>query len=70
MFIESNNCFIIDNDSVLLFDLKTRRTSTAFNECKGYMGVFGANLESLLSCGLVTIPDPTLSFDFGYDYEC
>ena len=70
VFIESNDCFIIDNDSVLLFDLKTRRTSTAFNECKGYMGVFGANLESLLSCGLVTIPDPTLSFDFGYDYEC
>ncbi|KAG7640956.1 F-box-like domain superfamily [Arabidopsis suecica] len=62
VFLASNDGSIFDNDSVLLFDLKTRRTNTAFNECKGYMGVFGANLKSLVSCGLVTIPNPTTRF--------
>ncbi|CAH2051606.1 unnamed protein product [Thlaspi arvense] len=38
----------------LVFDLRTRKTSMAFNECRGYMGAFGQNQESLLSCGIVT----------------
>lgn len=54
VFIDSDDDYIYDNDAILMFDLRTRRTSTAFNECKGYMGVFGANLESLVSCGLVS----------------
>ncbi|XP_023642092.1 putative F-box protein At2g16290 isoform X2 [Capsella rubella] len=58
VFIDLRNGCIRYNDSILVFDLRTKRTSTAFSECKGYMGAFGANLQSLVSCGLVTIPNP------------
>ncbi|XP_010424423.1 PREDICTED: putative F-box protein At2g16290 [Camelina sativa] len=62
VFIDSRYDIIRESESILLFDLRTKRTSTAFSECRGYMGAFGANLESLLSCGVVTLPNPATSF--------
>ncbi|XP_023641936.1 putative F-box protein At2g16290 [Capsella rubella] len=61
VFIDLRNGSIRYNESILVFDLKTKRTSIAFSECRGYMGAFGANLESLVSCGVVTIPNPATS---------
>ncbi|XP_023641935.1 putative F-box protein At2g16290 [Capsella rubella] len=61
VFIDLRNGIIKQYESILLFDLKTKSTSTAFSECRGYMGAFGANLESLVSCGVMTMPNPTTS---------
>ncbi|KAL1204485.1 putative F-box protein [Cardamine amara subsp. amara] len=41
------------SNEILVFDLRTRKTSDAYTECRGYMGAFGENQESLLSCGIV-----------------
>lgn len=55
------NCLVFFDpkypSEILVFDLGTRKTSNAFTECRGYMGAFGRNQESLLSCGVVTAPD-------------
>ncbi|XP_010466128.2 PREDICTED: putative F-box protein At2g16290 [Camelina sativa] len=61
VFIDSRNGIISKSESILLFDLRTKRTSTAFSECRGYKGAFGANLESLISCGVLTLPNPANS---------
>ncbi|XP_010490153.1 PREDICTED: putative F-box protein At2g16290 [Camelina sativa] len=61
VFIDSVYGIISESESILLFDLRTKRTTTAFSECRGYMGAFGANLESLLSCGVLTLPNPANS---------
>ncbi|XP_010468642.1 PREDICTED: putative F-box protein At2g16290 [Camelina sativa] len=61
VFIDERNGIINEKESILLFDLRTKRTSTAFSECRGLMGAFGENLESLVSCGVMTMPDPTTS---------
>ncbi|XP_023641937.1 putative F-box protein At2g16290 [Capsella rubella] len=65
VFIDSRDGIICENESILVFDLRTKRTSTAFGECRGYMGAFGANIESLVSCGVMAMPNPaTSTYDF------
>lgn len=54
VFIETK----LFSERVLVFDLETRRISKAVTECRGYIGAFGDNQESLMSCGIVMKPYP------------
>ncbi|CAH8262379.1 unnamed protein product [Arabidopsis lyrata] len=69
------NCIVvIDPKTVFernrVFDLGTRKTSKAVTECRGYMGAFGENQESLASCGIMIMPNPKVgTYDTSIESE-
>ncbi|XP_024016227.1 LOW QUALITY PROTEIN: putative F-box protein At2g16290, partial [Eutrema salsugineum] len=56
LFIDSDAIF----DRIRVFDLGTERTQNA-SDCSGCIGVFRENIESPVLCGILALPNPTMS---------